>query len=202
MRLQNIKIVFYIVLIWLFAAALPGIAWASGLIIPNNIVHYANLSISNSESSATVNGLQVMIPFNGMIADAQVYNATLTNAEVNAIYEGGIGGAPVAPANLIGWWKLNGTINGNVIDYSGQNNEGTPTAITYASPTNAPYGSFTVNLINTVSGQANTLIGQDDGIVTFSFHQPIKLAGATGAPPIPPSYMALTSAFVSVALYT
>ena len=122
--------------------------------------------------SGTCGAYTGTIPFNGMIADAQVYNATLTNAEVNAIYEGGIGGAPVAPANLIGWWKLNGTINGNVIDYSGQNNEGTPTAITYASPTNAPYGSFTVNLINTVSGQANTLIGQDDGIVTFGANAP------------------------------
>ena len=122
--------------------------------------------------SGTCGAYSGTIPFNGMIADAQVYNATLTNAEVNAIYEGGIGGAPVAPANLIGWWKLNGTINGNVIDYSGQNNEGTPTAITYTAPTSAPYGSFTANLINTVSGQANTLIGQDDGIVTFGANTP------------------------------
>ena len=45
---------------------LSSITMASGFVIPSGIIHYANLSISNSQSSATVNGLQVMISFNAL----------------------------------------------------------------------------------------------------------------------------------------
>ena len=59
--------------------------------------------------------------FSGMIANVQVYNATLSGEDVNALYAGGIGGAPIKPQNLVGWWPLNG--DGN--DYSGNLNGGT-----------------------------------------------------------------------------
>ncbi len=59
--------------------------------------------------------------FSGMIANVQVYNATLSGEDVNALYAEGIGGAPIKPQNLVGWWPLNG--DGN--DYSGNLNGGT-----------------------------------------------------------------------------
>ncbi|MCL4375717.1 hypothetical protein M1394_02875, partial [Candidatus Marsarchaeota archaeon] len=104
------------------------------------------------------------IPFNGYISDAQIYNYTLSPTSINTIYEGGIEGSPLSE-NLIGWWKLNNTINGNVIDYSGNNNQGHPNNIIYAYPTNSPYGSYTANLINTNSGLANSIVGGDNSII-------------------------------------
>ncbi|MDE1823324.1 MAG: LamG domain-containing protein, partial [Candidatus Micrarchaeota archaeon] len=63
--------------------------------------------------------------FNGSIADAQIYNASLDNTTITMLYHEGIGGAPVGLQNLVGWWPLNGNAN----DYSGGNNQGTPTNV-------------------------------------------------------------------------
>ncbi len=63
----------------------------------------------------------------GSIANVQVYNTSLSQAEVNALYSEGIGGAPVKPQNLVGWWPLNGNAN----DYSGNNNNGAATNVIY-----------------------------------------------------------------------
>ncbi len=66
----------------------------------------------------------------GYIANLQIYNTSLSQQEVNAIYLGGIGGAPVRPQNLVGWWPLNGNAN----DYSGNNNNGQVVAgVTFSS---------------------------------------------------------------------
>jgi len=67
--------------------------------------------------------------FNGFIANVQIYNASLTANQVQALYLEGIGGAPMKLQNLIGWWPLNGNSN----DYSGNNNNGVPTAVTFTS---------------------------------------------------------------------
>ncbi len=58
--------------------------------------------------------------FNGNIANVQIYNTTLSPAEINALYLEGIGGAPIRPQNIVGWWPLNGNAN----DYSGNGNNG------------------------------------------------------------------------------
>ncbi len=50
----------------------------------------------------------------------QVYNASLSASEVQALYQEGIGGAPVKPQNIVAWWPL----NGDAKDYSGNNNGG------------------------------------------------------------------------------
>ena len=65
----------------------------------------------------------------GDMANAQVYNATLSANEIYAMYLSGIGGAPVRPQNIVGWWPLNG--NGN--DYSGNNNNGQLNGVTFTS---------------------------------------------------------------------
>ncbi len=67
------------------------------------------------------------VGFNGSIANTQIYNASLTGAQVKYLYNEGIGGAPIYLQHLVGWWPLNGDTN----DYSGNNNNGAPTAIAY-----------------------------------------------------------------------
>jgi hypothetical protein len=67
--------------------------------------------------------------FNGSISNVQVYNTSLDASQVLTLYQEGIGGAPVAPSNIVGWWPLNGDAN----DYSGNNNNGAPTAITFTA---------------------------------------------------------------------
>ncbi len=65
-------------------------------------------------------GSSSVISFNGYISNIQLYNNSLTSAELNGAYQEGIGGAPVAPQYIVGWWPLNGNFN----DYSGNNNNG------------------------------------------------------------------------------
>ena len=66
-------------------------------------------------------------PFNGMIANVQVYNASFSANDVQALYQEGIGGAPILLNNLVGWWPLNGNAN----DYSGNLNNGVPINLAY-----------------------------------------------------------------------
>jgi len=62
----------------------------------------------------------------GYIADVQIYNTTLDASSVSTLYQEGMGGAPVSPQYLVGWWPL----NGDAKDYGGNNN-GVPTAMTF-----------------------------------------------------------------------
>ncbi len=56
-------------------------------------------------------------PYNGMIADVQVYNVSLSQNAIASLYKKGIGGSPIDLQYLVGWWPLNGDAN----DYSGNN---------------------------------------------------------------------------------
>ena len=67
--------------------------------------------------------------FNGSVADVQVYNTSLDANSVKALYQEGIGGAPINLQSLVGWWPLNGNAN----DYSGNLANGAPTAVTYTN---------------------------------------------------------------------
>jgi len=67
--------------------------------------------------------------FKGLISNVQIYNTTLTANQIQALYLEGIGGAPMKLQNLVGWWSLNGNSN----DYSGNNNNGVPTSVTFTS---------------------------------------------------------------------
>jgi len=59
-------------------------------------------------------------PMVGELADIQIYNTSLTPAEIEELYLEGIGGAPIDLQHLVGWWPLNGNAN----DYSGNGNNG------------------------------------------------------------------------------
>jgi hypothetical protein len=57
--------------------------------------------------------------FNGAIANAQVYDASLSESQISLLYHEGISGMPLL-GGLVGWWPLNGNTN----DYSSNNDNG------------------------------------------------------------------------------
>ncbi|MDE1822902.1 MAG: LamG domain-containing protein [Candidatus Micrarchaeota archaeon] len=65
--------------------------------------------------------------YQGSTADIQIYNTSLDNTSLKALYQEGIGGAPIDVGHLVAWWPLNGNAN----DYSGNNNQGTSTNIVW-----------------------------------------------------------------------
>ncbi len=71
----------------------------------------------------------------GSIANLQLYNTTLSTAEVQALYQEGIGGAPIRPQNLVGWWPLNGNFN----DYSGDNDNGQGASVGFSGAWSSTY---------------------------------------------------------------
>lgn len=66
---------------------------------------------------------------NGILANVQLYNVSLSSNGIAALYLEGIGGAPVDVQNIVGWWPLNGNAN----DYSGNNNAGSASNVVYNS---------------------------------------------------------------------
>jgi len=82
-----------------------------------------------SDTTSLYVGRYVTYYYNGIIANTQVYNASFSANEVQALYLEGVGGAPLLLQNLVGWWPLNGNAN----DYSGNNNNGVPTNVVFTS---------------------------------------------------------------------
>ena len=68
-------------------------------------------------------------PFSGFISNVQIYNTSLSDAEIQGLYAEGIGGAPTRLQNLVGWWPLNEDAN----DYSGNGNNGAATNVIFTS---------------------------------------------------------------------
>jgi len=66
---------------------------------------------------------------NGRLSNIQLYNTSLSANEIQALYQEGIGGAPIDLQHLVAWWPLNGNAN----DYSGNGNNGVPANVTFAS---------------------------------------------------------------------
>jgi len=70
----------------------------------------------------------------GIIANVQIYNAVLTQQEIQYLYQQGLGGGPIRLGSLVGWWPL----NGDAKDYSGNNNHGTIYNVTFVQNYNPP----------------------------------------------------------------
>lgn len=70
----------------------------------------------------------------GYLSNFQYYNTTLSSNTIQALYQEGIGGAPININNLVMWLPLNGNLN----DYSGNGNNGFLNSNTYdnGGPTN------------------------------------------------------------------
>ncbi len=66
--------------------------------------------------------------FPGSISNVQMYNTSLSQNAIEALYQEGIGGAPIDLQHLVGWWPLNGNAN----DYSGNNNDGTASNVIWS----------------------------------------------------------------------
>ncbi len=100
-------------------------------------VIWYNANTSNSEAingiiptATTVGGIgygTIDRNFGGYMSNVQIYNTTLDHSSVEALYQEGIGGAPIDVNHLVGWWPLNGNAN----DYSGNNNNGVPTNVIF-----------------------------------------------------------------------
>ena len=67
--------------------------------------------------------------WNGYISNVQVYNKSLSAADLYTLYHEGIGGKPVNLVNLTAWWPL----DDNAHDYSGDNLNGTAVGVSYTS---------------------------------------------------------------------
>ncbi len=84
-------------------------------------------------NTVTPLGIGIDIPdgryFPGQIADVQLYNKSLSQNDIQTLYQEGIGGAPIDLQNLVGWWPLNGNAN----DYSGNQNNGAATNAIYTT---------------------------------------------------------------------
>ena len=68
-------------------------------------------------------------PFNGLIADVQLYNSTFNANSIVTLFNRGIGGAPTKLSSLVGWWPL----NGDIADYSGDLLHGVPSNVAYTT---------------------------------------------------------------------
>ena len=80
-------------------------------------------------ASFEIGGISTGQSFNGIIANVQFYNASLTTNDMQSLYIEGIGGAPQVLQNLVAWWPL----NGDAIDYSGNGNSGVPSNVMFTS---------------------------------------------------------------------
>ena len=90
----------------------------------------SNNGMNQATINFTIGGWDDYAPtMTGYISNVQVYNTALSANDVRSLYQEGIGGAPIALQNLVGWWPLNGNAN----DYSGNNNYGVPTNVIYTS---------------------------------------------------------------------
>jgi hypothetical protein len=80
-------------------------------------------------------------PFSGSISNVQAYNVLLSPSQVQSLYQRGISGLPIPGNSLVGWWPLNGNAN----DLSGGGNNGAPTNMIYALPSNYVRDSILVS---------------------------------------------------------
>ncbi len=125
---------------WIFVSATYNQSNGTAAVYTNGILFSAatqsphSFQTTNSFSlGATIFPNGDVYPFNGTLANVQLYNTPLTRQELAALYNEGIGGAPVRLQNLVGWWPMNGNAN----DYSGNNNDGIATNVSfyYSYPT-------------------------------------------------------------------
>jgi hypothetical protein len=98
---------------------------------PTPIVQYSNVIIGGHGLCGVDNF------YAGYIANVQIYNSSLSANEIQAVYQEGIGGAPINLNSLIGWWPLNGNAN----DYSGNGNSGNATNVIYTSAWTSGYST-------------------------------------------------------------
>ena len=96
------------------------------------VLQQAPVSINIGGGDSDITGKSY---YYGQLANVQYYNTTLSQSEIQALYLEGIGGAPIRPQNLTGWWPLNGNAN----DYSGNGNNGQLNSVTFSGSWESSY---------------------------------------------------------------
>ncbi len=109
----------------------PVTFYFDGQVVPTTESGSGSISISNNPmlTIGVATGTPPPYAFVGQVANVQLYNTSLSQPEIQALYKEGIGGAPINVNNLVGWWPLNGNAN----DYSGNDNNGVSANVTYTS---------------------------------------------------------------------
>ena len=121
------------IIAYLNGNAAPQVAAEEVVSEPLAADHGSILSVSGGNCPGTVGGGGIQ----GNMANFQSYNTSLSSAEITALYNEGIGDAPIDLQNLAAWWPL----NGNAQDYSGNNNDGTATNVIYTSSWTSGYSA-------------------------------------------------------------
>jgi hypothetical protein len=75
-------------------------------------------------------------PYNGQLANVQVYDAYLSQQQEDQLYQEGIGGGPLQLAGVISWFPLDGDTN----DYVNQSTSGYPLYLSYTAGNYMPSG--------------------------------------------------------------
>ncbi len=96
------------------------------------------LSVASTENSLTLGwgGGNTKQYMNGGISNVQVYGTSLTQRQLQQLYQEGMSSTPLLNAGIVSWFPLSGDTN----DYSNQNDQGISSNIIYYSQnTNKPY---------------------------------------------------------------
>ncbi|MGD0729097.1 MAG: LamG-like jellyroll fold domain-containing protein [Candidatus Micrarchaeaceae archaeon] len=103
---------------WVFVAA----EYNNGNLIGYSVINSNQTASSSLAVGAyAIKGASAMLiasPWNGIISNVQLYNTSLSQNALYNLYSEGLAGPPTNLQYLVGWWPLNGNLN----DYSGNNN--------------------------------------------------------------------------------
>jgi hypothetical protein len=109
--------------------------YVNGVSVYSGAGSTATSTTNNALIGSGDNGNAGVYNFVGSIANVQIYNTSLSASDIQALYQEGIGGAPLVLQNLVGWWPLNGNAN----DYSSDNLTGTNNGVTFTSSWTSGY---------------------------------------------------------------
>ena len=115
-------------------------SYSDGKQIAANTIGFTHVETSNvfAISGWTCGGTCQGEYWSGIISNVQLYNTSLSANDIQALYQEGIGGAPINIENLVGWWPLNSNAN----DYSGNDNDGVSANVIYTSSCHLSHNSI------------------------------------------------------------
>ena len=143
----------------------------------NGVQYPASITTSNGPAGTGTGSLVIGAGGAGYskirAANIQLYNVSLSPAEISKLYLAGIGGLPTHVQSLVGWWPLNGNLN----DYSGKAGAGIGNNVVYVQQqslqtANASLNGYGINFNKTYDyvtanvPQVSTAVG---GYNTASF---------------------------------
>ena len=107
----------------IYSVYLNGVNVSSGIISGGNIDGINNLTFSS-----------INYPFNGSVANVQIYNYLITPHEAQQLYRNGIQGSPLSNLYLMSWYPLDGSFN----DFGPKSNAAYPFNVSYSQMNYTP----------------------------------------------------------------